>query len=72
MKALQDRVAEVRFEAAYALGCIGDAQAIPALEQLAATDTTTLPAGGSVRREAKWAIRDIKQHTKEVELGYWT
>jgi len=58
---LQDTSNEVRFWSAFALGQLGDARAIPALEQLAMTDKTGLAHWGSVRQEALDAINQIHE-----------
>jgi HEAT repeat protein len=48
IRCLEDKAPEVRFWCAYALGELGDRRALHALEQLAATDDTTLPGWGSI------------------------
>ena len=59
--ALQDPLAEVRFWAAFALGESGDPRALGDLQQLAATDRSTLPGWGMVGDEAEAAIESIRQ-----------
>lgn len=58
--ALRDASVEVRFWAAFALGELGDPQALPELERLAATDEAVLPGWWSVSKEAASAIQRIK------------
>ena len=62
---LQDASSEVRFWSAFALGQLGDARAIPALEQLAMRDKTAVANWGTVREEALDAITQIH----EVNIG---
>jgi len=57
---LTDPSTEVRFWSAFALGQQGALKAIPALEQLAAQDTTQLAKYGTVRQEALEAIEQIQ------------
>lgn len=57
---LSDESVELRFWASFALGELGDSQAIPELERLAATDETVLPGWGSISREATKAIQQIR------------
>ncbi|MFL5807566.1 MAG: HEAT repeat domain-containing protein, partial [Roseiflexaceae bacterium] len=57
---LIDPAAEVRYWCAFALGQQGALKAIPALEQLAAQDTTMLAKRGTVRQEALDAIEQIQ------------
>ena len=56
--ALEDRAAEVRYWAAYALGRIRDRRALPALEELARTDQRPIELG-TVASEAREAIDSI-------------
>ncbi|HLK88362.1 MAG TPA: HEAT repeat domain-containing protein [Polyangia bacterium] len=58
--ALADPEAEVRFWAAFALGQLGDERAIPALEQLARSDTAVLEGWGRISDEASEAISEIR------------
>jgi len=58
--ALTDTSVEVRFWAVFALGALGDPQALPELERLAATDETILPGWWAVSREATEAIQRIQ------------
>jgi HEAT repeat protein len=60
LAALEDTSAEVRFWAVFALGVLGDPQALPALKRLATTDEATLPRWGSIKDEATLAIEDIR------------
>lgn len=59
--ALTDVSVEVRFWATFALGELGDPQALPELERLAATDETIMPGWRSVSREATEAIQRIQE-----------
>ncbi len=59
--ALTDVSVEVRFWAAFALGKLGNRQALPELERLAATDETILPGWWAVSREATEAIQRIQE-----------
>jgi HEAT repeat protein len=61
---LRDRDIEVRFWCAFALGCVGDADVIPELERLARGDRCKLDGWWSVRREARDAIRSIRDREK--------
>jgi HEAT repeat protein len=61
LEALSDPVAEVRFWSVYALGQIGDARALPALESVAAHDHESLPEWGKISDEALRAIENIRQ-----------
>lgn len=60
LSALQDEATKVRFFAAFALGLLRDAAAIPALQHVVATDEGTDPRRGSVRDEAIEAIALIE------------
>lgn len=64
--ALHDPSAEVRFWAAYALGAIGSVEALPDLEQLAATDTASVPGWWSIAREAREAIEHITARSEHA------
>jgi HEAT repeat protein len=65
--ALQDEVVDVRFWAAFALGQLGDPQALPELERLAATDTAVLPGWGPISQEAEEAVAGIKYHLQQLQ-----
>jgi HEAT repeat protein len=58
--ALHDPSAEVRFWASFALAGLGDPQALPDLERLAAADEAVVPGWWSVKKEAADAIESIK------------
>jgi|SRR6185369_14538512 len=60
---LTDDSAEVRFWSAFALGEIGDPGARAALERVASTDRANLPKRGPVSREARNAIKRIKERS---------
>ena len=60
INSLRDNSVEVRFWSAFALGELGDKQALPALERLASTDQDSLPGWGSISSEAASAIESIK------------
>lgn len=60
LRALTDPAPEVRFWAAFALGNLGDERAIPALQQLAARDSESVPGWWSIRKEAVDSIEQIK------------
>lgn len=60
LSALNDEAEDVRFWSAFALGEIGDPRAIPQLEKLATTDRATIPNWGSVRQEARIAMKRIQ------------
>jgi hypothetical protein len=59
---LDDPEVEVRFWATYALGEIGDPQALPKLRQLALDDVGVLANWGTIKQEARQAIDSIMQH----------
>lgn len=59
---LDDPEVEVRFWATYALGELGDPQALPKLRQLASDDDGVLANWGAIRQEARHAIDSIMQH----------
>jgi len=59
--ALGDVSPEVRFWAAFALGELGDPQALPELERIAATDRAPVAGRGTVRKEAEAAIQRIRE-----------
>lgn len=61
---LQDPSPLVRFWVAYALANCHDPRAIPALEKLAAEDTSLVPGWRSVSQEATDAITEIRRWTK--------
>jgi HEAT repeat protein len=67
LRALNDTYPEVRFWSAFALGQQGNMQAIPALQHLAATDTTSIPGGGTIQQEAADAIAQILQRNLQDE-----
>lgn len=58
--ALRDTSVEVRFWAVFALGQLGDRQALPELERLAATDEAILSGWGALNKEAADAIESIQ------------
>jgi HEAT repeat protein len=60
LRALTDPAPEIRFWAAFALGNLGDERAIPALQQLAARDSESVPGWWSIRKEAHDSIEQIK------------
>lgn len=59
-RALRDERPELRFWAAYALGCYASSDVIEDLEDLARSDTASVPGQGSVRHEALEAIEAIR------------
>lgn len=59
--ALKDLSVEVRFWSVFALGELGDPQALPELERLAATDEAIMPGWCAVSAEAVKAIRRIQE-----------
>jgi HEAT repeat protein len=65
LAALDDASPHVRFWSCFALGCLADEDAVPALAALAARDRARVPGWWSVRREALWAIEQI--HTRGPE-----
>jgi HEAT repeat protein len=67
LHALRDPSADVRFWAAFALGNLGDEAAIPALEQLAARDTESLPGWWSIRKEANDSIKQILLRKRKLD-----
>ena len=58
--ALQDESADVVWQAADALGKIGDAQAIPHLTRVVGEDERTTQYGGAVAKMAQYAIGQIE------------
>lgn len=60
LEALGEPAPEVRFWAAFALGAVGDARALPALEQIATRDHSTVFGHRSVGQEAAEAIEGIR------------
>jgi HEAT repeat protein len=60
LRALNDPAPEIRFWSAFALGNLGDERAIPALQQLAARDSESVPGWWSIRKEALDSIEQIK------------
>lgn len=60
LKNLDDPSKEVRFWCAFALGEMAEQRAIPALNQLAATDKRIIRGFHSVAQEAKDALRNIE------------
>jgi HEAT repeat protein len=58
---LSDGSPEVRYWAAYSLGQIGDAAAVPALERMAAEDDAVLPHDRSLEQEALDALALIRE-----------
>jgi HEAT repeat protein len=65
--ALRDPHIEVRFWAAFALGELGDASALPSLEELARTDDGVLEGWGTIRDEASAAVESIRQAGQRTE-----
>lgn len=63
--ALRDSSPDVRFWAAFALGEIGAAEALPDLQRLAETDEAVVPGWRSVKQEAQDAIALIKKHSAQ-------
>jgi HEAT repeat protein len=61
LKALKDTSKEVRFWSVFALGEMGEADALPALTQLAARDHRVLRGWWAVSKEASEAIRSIEK-----------
>jgi HEAT repeat protein len=62
-QALRDEHPEVRFWAAYALGCVGTAEVTADLQGLADRDAGQVPGQGSVRDEALEAIQLIRHRS---------
>jgi len=60
LEALGEPAPEVRFWAAFALGAVGDARALPALERVAMRDRSTVFGHRSVGQEAAEAIEGIR------------
>ena len=58
--ALRDPSAEVRFNAAFALGHVGDTVSVPELQRVVNTDTAILPTWGLVSKQAEDAIDWIR------------
>ena len=58
--ALQDKSADIVWQAADALGKIGDARAIPYLGRVARKDARTTQYGGAVAKMAQYAIKQIE------------
>jgi HEAT repeat protein len=67
--ALDDPSAEVRYWAAYALGYQRDQQALPALEQLAASDSALVRNLGSVSASAQRAVEVIRQRPDATQVS---
>ncbi len=65
LAALGDPSAEVRFWAAFALGEAGDPSVISALEDVARSDSGSIPRWGSVRQEAAAAIERIVERSAQ-------
>lgn len=61
--ALSDRSPEIRFWAAFALATVGDDAAIPHLERLV-DDATAISQFGTVGKEAREAIQEIKRRSR--------
>ncbi|ATB38699.1 hypothetical protein CYFUS_004134 [Cystobacter fuscus] len=55
-RGLEDPAPEVRFWSIYALTCMEEAQVLPRLRLIAATDTARCPGMWTLRQEALWAI----------------
>jgi len=64
LKGLVDPSREVRFWCAFALGQMAEGRAIPALEQLAATDKRIVRGFWSVAKEAIEALKKIQGETR--------
>jgi HEAT repeat protein len=62
---LRDRLPEVRFWSAYALGEIGDERASADLKRLIATDEGILPGWGKISEEAANAVESIQARSTE-------
>lgn len=62
---LKDDSIEVRFWSAFTLGQIGNENALPELERLAATDSQVLERWGSIKDEANQAIKYIKERIQD-------
>jgi HEAT repeat protein len=56
---LRDTTPEVRFWSAYALGFLRVREASRTLERLAKTDYARVPGWWTVKREARWALKEI-------------
>jgi HEAT repeat protein len=66
LKELGDASREVRFWCAFALGQMAERRAIPALEQLAATDKRVVRGFWSVAKEAADALKNIRNTNRYV------
>jgi HEAT repeat protein len=64
LRNLQDPSKEVRFWCAYSLAEMGDTDALPGLRKLAKEDQRIVKGFWSVRREANWAIRRIREEAR--------
>jgi HEAT repeat protein len=60
LTSLEDASAEVRYWSAFALGQIADLSVVPALERIAAADSSSAPFGSTVGEEARDAVRAIR------------
>ena len=60
IEALKNESLIIRYDAVFALGELGDARALPALEHIAATDTRTAPIGETIQQAALDAISRIQ------------
>jgi HEAT repeat protein len=60
LSAAKDPNIEVRFWAVFALGCVGGEDVVPDLERLARSDRAVLEGWWEVGREAKDALRSIR------------
>lgn len=61
MNALDDKNIEVRYWAVFALGKLGNSRAILKLREIARRDHGVLPKWGSIRKEARAAIKVIER-----------
>jgi HEAT repeat protein len=67
INALRDESPEVRYWAAFALGELGDPQALPELQRLIAADNVMEPYYGTVRHEAEAAIERLMRRRSKDE-----
>lgn len=68
IEALSDVSAEVRLWAAFALGRLGDAEALPELQRLQTSDHREVPGHGRVSDEAREAIIRIQEHQEKYGI----
>lgn len=63
LEEFEDPSPEVRFWSVFAVGQMGNREAIPALTKISQEDKATLPGWWSIAKEAKAAIRQIRKRT---------